>query len=307
MIFKINLVASFLVIIIFKSLIEAIQNVHNIESQILPAINTSLFNKSTRCKLMVTKFDNQTEYIHPFDAVEVNLNGKTFYYISAWDKIALLDENFTFVNDIDFPNYKQGLFIESIDDMLVMTDFDDEVFVNPDKFISKFDFSLKLLDTVSLSGSGAGLFYDKLSEILYVSDFLNDKVYLFNKNMTKVIDSITVVNPWYALALHGKIFVSSINSITIIDAKTKKILNVLDDLCENSGDIILKFSIDVNENIVYPCLYWSDFRLINSNGTKLGEPIPLGNQFDTEGPFGIVLDSTGKIIVLENEAIEIFY
>jgi hypothetical protein len=47
--------------------------------------------------------------------------------------------------------------------------------------------------------------------------------------------------------------------------------------------------------------------LINSNGTKLGEPIPLGNQFDTEGPFGIVLDSTGKIIVLENEAIEIFY
>ena len=274
---------------------------------VVPSINVTLFDNSTRSRVQITKFDDQTEYIHPFDVVEVKINAKRVYYVASWDKIAILNENFSYVSDIDFPDYKQALFVASIEKALFFTDFDDEDFVSPDHFIYKFDFDLKLLNSFNLSGSAAGLFYDDQSEMLYVTDFTYNLVYILNKDLTKVLDSFRSVAPWFVLTLNGKIFVSSINRITIYDAKTKQILRVLDGLCDNSGDIILKFSVDINENIVYPCLYWSDFRLISSNGTQIGQPIPIRASEESTGPFSVYLDSVGNILVMENGAIEVFY
>lgn len=233
---------------------------HSFPKKQPPTINVALFNKTTRAKIQLTKFDNETEYIHPFDVTEVHLDNKRLYYVSAWDKVACLDEDFVYLRDIDFPNYKQALSIVNIDNsLLLMTDFADEVFIDTDQLISTFNLDLKLINTFNMSGATlTHLFYDDLNEMIYVTDFSFNQIYIFNKNLTQLLDKIRIVQPWYAMTMNGQIFVSSINRITILDAKTKAIVRVLDGLCENSGDVILKFSVDVNENIVYPCLYWSD-------------------------------------------------
>ena len=99
--------------------------------------------------------------------------------------------------------------------------------------------------------------------------------------------------------LDNRIYLGDFATLCIIDIKTKSVLSKIPLAC----NLIGRFSVDANGNIVYACDDTKTVNLIASNGTRIGEPIPIIGNW----PQFASLDSKGRIIVGTRNSLQIFF
>ena len=149
--------------------------------------------------------------------------------------------------------------------------------------------------------------YDNNGDLMYVSGTIYDQgmppgdIFVFKVDRTvSFVDTFTDINAAGFLTIFdGKIYIESRTKISIIDIKTKSVLSKIPLAC----NLIGRFSVDANGNIVYACDDTKTVNLIASNGTRIGEPIPIIGNW----PQFASLDSKGRIIVGTRDSLQIFF
>ena len=262
-------------------------NQNNNARDSLPIINPRLFKNTTKPKELIP-----TELYALFgatDLIEATVNGKRYYYMtSGWD-IFWFDDIFIPKHHFSFDTFVlSNLNLEFIEDSLFLN-----TYYSSDDGASGFIFKYSYTLNSNIDTGYRGIFYN-----LPPADII-----VFNKTLS-IVDTFQNINTNSFLTLfENKIYIQNGTSICVVDIQTKTILKYIPLLCQLYNG---RFSIDGNGNIVYACPNEKTINLISSNGTRIGQPIPV-HDIHGNGPQFASLDSKGRIIVGTQSSLQLFF
>jgi hypothetical protein len=237
-----------------------------------------------------------------WDTLEVRLNDANHFYVTEPEsyELFLLDSDFKLETKRSLSLCNYCYYLEKVDSnkILCSNPYSPSVL----EFDMEFNFKDKK-DTCKYSTcSYYWMFYEASSSLVYLSDFWNKEISIFDEKSFDLKDSIKLNETPVSIAISkNKIFIGSINKIIKIDKNTKTIIQTYDKLCSNTNSYVYKFAIDSKENIAYPCSNDTRVFLINSAGEQKLEPL----NFDTFVN-SVKLDTKNQMIVTTHDSLHIF-
>lgn len=278
-----------------------------------PIINSTLFKSSTIPKVKILLGNA----IFVADIREFQLNGQSFLCVTSYGyvnntNVYVLNENGTYLYGAKFDIHVNNIDIKEATILLAGSDQDSNSFV----YVT--DFYLKLLFSYSAQNKMLPfVYFDTKSRLVYTHGVFSLDV--LNENFTKVGSiELNFCNGYKFLTSSNNFFYLSCllsyqdtGSIEVLDKDSKKVINTFgNNLCNqgtsNKTFIQTRFSVDADEKLVFACMYndysYFNLNLIDSNGSRIGDPIPTDNYNS-----GVLLDSKSRLIVGSSDGLWIFY
>lgn len=236
-----------------------------------------------------------------WDALEVRLNNKEAFYVADPEnsELSILNSDFELIAKRGLSLCNYCYYLEKADDNMILCS-------NPYSLsISQFDLEFNLLDKKDACKHSTCTFYwmfhEKSSSLIYLADFLNKEISIFDKSFG-LKDTIKLNDAPISISVSkNKIFIGSINKIIKMDKNTKTIIQTYDKLCSNTNSYVFKFAIDSKENIAYPCSEDTRIFIINSAGEQKEEPLKLDDLVRS-----VKIDSKNQMIVTTQSSMYIF-
>ena len=161
------------------------------------------------------------------------------------------------------------------------------IFVTGNNVINKYDKYFNLTKKISFSGSHRGIYFNPSNQMIYVAQYDQNKISIFDMNLNLNSSVTTNSNPWFITSSEGQMVVGDNSNGKIYLYQGNLIINTVSTQCTNRVSSIL---FDNYNHILVLCETNSNLYIYHVNGSFTGLSMstctqPLFMNFDSNNRF----------------------
>ena len=176
----------------------------------------------------------------------------------------------------------------------------DELYITSDFDTNKYDKYLNLTFQSIQTSSYVGIYLNRTTGLIYLSDYSKYKIDIFNQSLSLVDSFNTTFLPWFIAEYNGMLAISEDSTGNINFFQNNVLVKTIATACNSR---VMSFLFDHFDHMIVLCTNYGNFLIYHTNGTYTGISLKV-----CDNPVMYIgFDLKDRFVIICRDNINLFY